>query len=228
MKYLITGAAGFVARFMIEKIFEAEPCAQIIGLDRSIKSNLYKPNGSITYIAVDLLNRSEIKNILSSYCPDYIIHLASFSSVAYSWENPVESFTNNVNISLNILEAVRLARISPKILSVGSSEQYGKVSSVNIPISEETALNPTSPYAISRVSQEQMSLVYCRNYGLNVICTRSFNHIGPFQTDRFVVPSIAKQLVKISHNNEIDNKISIGNPRIIRDFTDVRDVRNFF
>jgi len=111
-----------------------------------------------------------------------------------------------------------------RILSVGSSEEYGNYTQNMLPIKEEYPLNPVSPYGVARVSQEQLSKVYCNGFNIDIILTRSFNHIGPGQKDVFVISSLAKQLVKIKKGIEKENTIRTGDITIVRDFLDVRDV----
>jgi GDP-4-dehydro-6-deoxy-D-mannose reductase len=93
-----------------------------------------------------------------------------------------------------------------------------------IPIKETTKLNPISPYAIARVSQEMLSQCYVETYHLDIILTRSFNHIGTRQKDIFVIPSFVKQVLESIKNNQIDIILKTGDLSVIRDFLDVRDV----
>ena len=165
-----------------------------------------------------------MRNIIKSFKPDYILHLAAFSSVAYSWKYPTESFMNNSNIFLNLIDAIREVDPSCRILSVGSSEEYGNVSRTELPLKESQRVNPVSPYAVARVSQELMSKVYVKAYGMNLIMTRSFNHIGPRQDDRFVIPSFIKRIIDIKKSGRDEGEIETGDITIIRDFVDVRDV----
>ncbi len=92
----------------------------------------------------------------------------------------------------------------------------------DVPIREDHSLAPASPYAVARVAQEQLSQVYSRGYGLDIVCTRSFNHIGPGQSERFVVSSFVKQAVAVSRKQQ--KEIFVGRIDIVRDFIDVRDV----
>jgi len=124
---------------------------------------------------------------------------------------------------MNVIETVRLFGIPAKILSVGSAEQYGIVTKNDLPLTEKTCMHPANPYAVARVAQEQFAKIYVDGYDLDICCTRSFNHCGPGQSDRFVVSSIVKQLVMITQGKQ-DNGIHIGNGSIVRDFLDVRDV----
>ncbi|WP_418791095.1 GDP-mannose 4,6-dehydratase [Phosphitispora sp. TUW77] len=225
MKYLFTGISGFVGGHFVEHLLHEEKDCQIIGISKHEPefSFLEKNQADkiLTY-QISLLDQEAIEDLLFTIKPDYIIHLASYSSVAFSWEFPVESFMNNTNIFLNMVEAVRKIGISAKILSVGSSEQYGIVDPKTIPIDEGTLLNPINPYAVARVAQENLSQVYYKGYGIPVICTRSFNHVGPRQSDTFVISSFVKQAVEIKTG--LRNKLICGDTSIVRDFIDVRDV----
>ena len=166
----------------------------------------------------------ESKKSSSQFQPNYILHLASYSSVAFSWQHPVKSFQNNTNIFLNVLEAVHSVNPSIRILSVGSSEEYGELAQGQGKFSEEDTLHPVSPYAVARVSQEMLSRVYAKGYGLDIVMTRSFNHIGPGQKEIFVVASFAKRLVEMKKQNVATPKLMTGDISVIRDFVDVRDV----
>lgn len=220
-KFLITGACGFVAQYFIEYLKLNHSNAHILGLDVLDKCNFISDN--FTYKKLDLLDKERLKDVLENYRPDYIVHLASISSVSKSWQIPVESFNNNTNIFLNLVESVRQLGLGPRILSIGSSEEYGSYSEDMMPLNENYELRPNSPYAVARVSQEMLSKLYADSYGLDIVMTRSFNHIGPRQKDNFVVASFIKQLVNISENTA-NKVIKVGNVDLIRDFLDIRDV----
>jgi GDP-4-dehydro-6-deoxy-D-mannose reductase len=136
----------------------------------------------------------------------------------------VQSFQNNTNIFLNLIDAVRKLNIDTRILSVGSSEEYGDVNDNDLPLREDHILNPVSPYAVARISQEYLSRIYTDGYGMDIILTRSFNHIGPMQSSVFVVSSLAKQLVELKKSGKEIGNIVTGDVSIVRDFTDARDV----
>ena len=197
-KYLITGVAGFVGRYFVDYLQQNEQNATIIGIDVISECNM-----PIIYKQLDLNNRNTLEKLISEHKPDYIVHLASISSVGQSWQDPAYCFNNNTNIMLNILNSVKDLELKTRILSIGSSEEYGSSSEI---LREDMPLNPQNPY--------------------DVIMTRSFNHIGPRQSERFVVPSFMRQLVNISQGKE--NKMLVGNIEVARDFTDVRDVVNAY
>jgi len=122
-----------------------------------------------------------------------------------------------------VLEGV--ARIKPdcRVLVVGSSEQYGKVSPDELPIGEETPFRPLSAYATSKIAQDLLGLQYHLTHGLHVVRARPFNHIGPGQRIGFVAPDFASQIAAIEQGLQ-PPLIEVGNLAARRDFTDVRDV----
>lgn len=225
MKYLITGISGFVGGYYIEYLFKKKPDVEIIGIDANLSGFGFLEESlrkRIELCKSSLLDKSAVSDLVEKSRPDYIVNLASYSSVAYSWKNPATCFINNTNIFLNLIEAVRNAGLKARILSIGSSEEYGVVDKKDIPLTEGHRLNPANPYAVARVAQERISQVYASGYGIPIICTRSFNHIGPRQKDIFAVGSFAKQIVEGKSGRR--NKITCGNLNIVRDFIDVRDV----
>ncbi len=214
MKYLITGANGFVGRYFIEYLQKNDKNADIFGVDIT-ESCLSK----IKYKQVDLNDRFSTYKMLEEVNPDYIVHLAAMSSVAQSWQDPAKCFLNNTGVFLNLADGVRELGIKCRILSVGSSEEYGIYDE---PMRENFVLHPKSPYSVARLSQEYLSKLYVDYFKLDIVMTRSFNHIGPRQNPKFVIPSFVQQLIKISKGEQ--NEIKVGNIDVVRDFLDVRDV----
>jgi len=227
-KILITGISGFVGGHFVHHLTTHRRDLEIHGISRS------RPAWDFVNIPPQLLNGHHfhqadlndiprIKLLIEDIQPDYILHLAAQSSVAESWKTPVFSFLNNTNIFLNIIDTVRLNDNAARVLSIGSSEQYGIVSEQDLPISEDRPQSPENPYAVARVAQEQLARIYAKGYNLDICCTRSFNHCGPGQTDRFVVSAIVKQFVQVARGIQ-KPVITIGNGDIVRDFVDVHDV----
>ncbi len=225
-RYLITGFSGFVARHFAEYLESTKDSFLLKGVDVQTPCFMFDhyKNVKIDFEQVDLLSKEQVKSIIKEFQPTAILHLASFSSVALSWKEPVRSFRNNTNIFLNLIDAVRKLNMDVRILSVGSSEEYGNVNDNDLPLTEDRRLNPVSPYAVARVSQEYLSQIYIGGYGMDIVMTRSFNHIGPMQRDVFVVSSLARQLVELKRSGKKRGAIVAGDVSIIRDFTDVRDV----
>ena len=221
MKYLITGIAGFVGRHYINYLRSHKPSVKIFGIDEHQQALQNLPK-SIPTFSFSLLDRYKTEDVIKTIQPDVIIHLASQSSVQKSWEMPAETFLNNTSSFLTILESVKKHKFKTKILSVGTSEGYGVVLSTSLPLQEHHLTNPCNPYAIARVAQEQLSSLYSKAFNIPIICTRSFNHVGPYQSPTYVVSSLVKQCEEI--NLGLRTSIDCGNTAIVRDFIDVRDV----
>jgi GDP-4-dehydro-6-deoxy-D-mannose reductase len=229
MKILITGFAGFVSRHFMHLLANNNEQYQIVGLDRNIVSAdvVHHENIKCISIQTTLQNKNELLEILQKYSPDYILHLASASSVHYSWQHPSEVFINNNSVFLTLLDAVRESGKKIRILSTGTSEVYGISANENPLIKETAAINPANPYAASKASQEIMAKIYVDGFGLDIIQTRSFTHFGPFQKDSFVLAKFAKQLTLIKKKKQ-EPVLAIGNIDLIRDLTDVRDIVNAY
>src|SRR5262245_4496160 len=138
-KYLITGFSGFVGKHFLEFLELLDHHVSVLGIDVNHPDFTYShfKNVHCNFEQIDLLDKNQVDNVIYQFQPNYILHLASYSSVAFSWKNPVNSFANNTNIFLNVLEQVRNLRIKCRILSIGSSEEYGDVLESDMPLSEE-------------------------------------------------------------------------------------------
>ncbi len=226
-KYLITGFSGFVARHFLNYLYETGEDCEVLGADvnqPTLDLKSYGDRMEVTFKQVNLLEKEEFAAIVRDFQPDFVLHLAAFSSVSYSWQHPTECVLNNTNIFLNVAEAVRAMGKPCRILSVGSSEEYGNVDKSKLPLREDMQLKPVSPYAAARVSQELLSKVYVDGFGMDIVLTRSFNHFGPYQDARFVIPSFLNRIKAIADSGQKTGVIETGDTTIIRDFVDVRDV----
>ncbi|WP_394884862.1 GDP-mannose 4,6-dehydratase [Clostridium butyricum] len=216
MKALITGINGFVgkylSKYLIEKGYEVSGTVieETIQMD-DIK--IYKMN---------LLDKEEVAETIRKIKPDQVYHLAGQSAVGLSWNNPTLTIDINVNGTINLLDSIREENLDAKVLIIGSSDQYGTIKPENCPINEEHELNPSSPYAISKVAQENVAKLYVKAYGMKIIMVRAFNHIGPMQSKNFVVSDFASRIVDIEFGKQ--SIMKVGNLEAYRDFTDVRDI----
>jgi GDP-4-dehydro-6-deoxy-D-mannose reductase len=229
MKILITGFAGFVSRHFLNLLSKKEDECEIIGLDRNDIALDTKRYRSINCksIKTDLKDQAALLKILQNFSPDYILHLASASSVRYSWQHPAEVFLNNNSIFLALLDAAKEYGKPVRILSTGTSDVYGTSANAKEPLKETTAIHPPNPYAASKASQEIISKIYTDSFGLDIIQTRSFTHFGAYQKDNFVLAKFAKELTLIKEGKQ-PPVLTTGNIDVIRDLTDVRDIANAY
>lgn len=227
-RMLITGFSGFVSRHFLNYLVENNLSYEVLGVDVNppkFAMEDYAPTLAMSFEQVNLLDKEAVEDMIAIFRPDYILHLASFSSVAYSWQHPADCFMNNTSIFLNVTEALRKHDLCDcRLLSVGSSEEYGDVKKEELPLQEDMPLVPVNPYAVARVSQEMMAKVLADSFGMQIMLTRSFNHMGPFQDERFVIPSFVRRILDIAESGAKSGEIETGDTSIVRDFVDVRDV----
>lgn len=221
MQALITGAGGFVGSHL---------CAYLLAhTDWELVGAIYPqspPESSdprLRWEWADLRDPAGVYALVAKVQPDYVFHLAAQAQVSSSYEDPWETLETNIRSQLNVLEAVRRCGKDAVVLVVGSSEEYGAPRPEDLPQTEECPLRPGTPYAVSKVAQDLLGLQYYLSYGLPVVRVRPFNHTGPGQSERFVVPAFAAQVARILAGLQ-EPVVRVGNLDAVRDFTDVRDV----
>lgn len=212
---LITGATGFAGGHLIESLAGSH---RLVGWGRST------PRPEIARLiesqAVDLLDREQVRHAIANLRPATIFHLAGAPQVAESWRDTTRPLAGNVLASSHLFDAIRRAGLSCRVLVTGSAAVYAPS---DTPITEEGALAPGNPYALSKLAQEQLAMRACADDGIDVVLVRPFNHTGPHQPPAFVAPSMARQIALIE-KGDVEPVIRVGNLDARRDFTDVRDV----
>lgn len=211
MKALITGSEGFVGKYLRAEL-EAHGY-DVTGLDLA--------PGEKT-VAVNLLEAEKVDALLEEMQPEVIFHLAGQANVGLSWKKPVMTMEINLVAAVNLMEAARKHCPGCAIVLVGSSDEYGNLKEKGQLVSEETPLQPMTPYAISKIAQEQTGQAYAKAYGMKICMTRSFNHGGAGQKPGFMIPDFAQGIVK-AERGEAD-AVCVGNLSSKRDFTHVKDI----
>lgn len=205
MLALITGGSGFVGKHLADHLSD---CGDDV-LTTDISDG-----------GPDLLDQSEMDELILSTQPQVVYHLAGQADVGASWDAPVTTFRINAEGTLNVLSACRKAGVE-RVLTISSAEVYGKVPNERLPIDESLPLAPASPYAVSKAAAEMIS-TYEASRGLEVMCARSFNHFGPGQNINFVTSALALRILQAKKDGR--KTIPVGRLDTRRDFTDVRDV----
>lgn len=214
-KVLIFGIGGFVGGYLAREFLD---CGYVVyGSDKE-KTNLISEE--VKFQEGDILDPEQVNQIIEKDSPDIVVNLAAISSVGASWNIPQATISVNVVGALNIMEAARKCSVMPKVMFIGSSEEYA---ASYAPINEETPLDANNPYGISKMTQERFAQVYRERYGMKIYCVRPFNHTGIGQRDCFVLPSFCKQVADIEKAGKT-GVIKVGNLAAERDFSDVRDI----
>ena len=221
MRALITGIGGFAASHLADLLL-AETDWQIVGCDlrQSTPPHL---QAQVTCHVVDLCEPEAVQRVLDEVAPDFIFHLAAMAQVGGSWRDPWPVLKNNIRGQLNLLQALVKLKATPRVMVVGSNEEYGLVQPHELPLTEETPLRPNSPYGVSKVTQDMLGLQYHLSHQLPIVRVRPFNHIGPRQSPGFVAPDFARQIAEAEAGRR-PPRMQVGNLKARRDFTDVRDM----
>ncbi len=218
-KALVIGAAGFVGKYLIRHLADdlgMEVCAT------KLPHEYLEVEGAKVY-DLDILSKDSITELLFSVRPDEIYHLAAQSSVSLAWKNPQLTIDVNIKGAVNMMDALRELFYKPRVVVVGSGEEYGHINAGDVPVKEGTLLRPGNMYAATKACQNMIGSIYAEAYDLELVMVRAFNHIGPGQLPTFVAADFCKQVAEIEKGLR-EPVMYVGNLSAKRDFTDVRDV----
>ena len=220
-KNLITGINGFAASHLCDLLLANGE--EVVGIAKSLEGNqnIKHAEDYIQVFPCDVRIPIEIKKVLNIVRPDRIFHMASVSFVPAATHNWKLAFETNVLGTLHLFEAVKQLSLKPRILCLGSSEEYGTVDPGDMPIRETALLNPITLYGVTKASADLLTTSFCRRDGLDILQVRPFNHVGPRQHSRFVCSSFARQIAMIEAGKA--SILKVGNLEVQKDFTDVRD-----
>lgn len=224
MKVLITGITGMVGSHLAEYFLSSFSEIEVHGLVRwrSPLRNIQKILPRIRLHQGDLRDLNSLVLLLREVRPDRIHHLAAQSYVDMSFVAPADTLNSNIIGTVNLMDAVRIVGISPRIHICSSSEVYGQVLPDEVPIKESTPLRPASPYAVSKVGEDMIAFQYGLSYRLDLVRTRMFTHTGPRRGDVFAESSFARQIAEIELNRQ-NGPVQVGNLDSVRTLADVRD-----
>ncbi len=221
MRNLITGINGFAASHLTNLLLENGE--EVFGVGRNLENNqkARSLSGKIKTFSCDMRDSTQLEKVIAEIGPKRIYHMASVSNPSEAAKDFKTAFETNALGTLNLFEAVKLNKISPRIISVGSSQEYGFVRQEEMPISEEAAVKPVSPYGISKAYASMLAQLFFFRDKLDILHVRPFNHTGPGQAEKYVCSEFAKKIAE--EELKEDPRIEVGDLRIERDFTDVRD-----
>jgi len=219
---LVTGANGFVGGHFLQ-ILQAEHAGKynIIATYLGEIPESHKISG-IDWVMLDISNKSEVYSAIQKSKPDFVLHLAAVSHVPTASAAIEQTWQINVMGSLYLFEAIKEYAPECGIIFVSSSEVYGESFKDKPELDETACLSPMNSYASSKAAIDLLSAQLAHD-GQRIIRVRPFNHVGPGQTENFVVPAFASQIARIEAGQQ-EEVIRVGNLSAIRDFLDVRDV----
>ena len=204
MRVFVTGARGFVGGHLVPRLLEEG--FEVTATDRDL----------------DVCDRADVEAALKRARPEAIVHLAAQSSVAASAVDPDQTHRINYGGALSVLEGALRCSSRPRILLIGSADQYGSAAPGSPPFTEDSPLAPASAYARSKTEAERLGTSFV-DAGLEVVRIRAFSHSGPGQSDAFALSSFARQIAEIEAGQR-EPMLRVGNLDSVRDYLDVDDV----
>lgn len=211
-RVMILGSNGFTG-YYIQQFIELEQLKKnfdFLGVDsnRTIQSG-------ISSIILDLNDFKKLEELICSYNPHYIVNfVGTFNSRVFEELVQINSYPIK-----NISEIIIRHNIGvKKIVTIGSAAEYGKP--ITLPVTEDSVLNPSNLYGLSKVIQSDIANYYYHNYGVPIIIARTFNIIGKNLSSNLSLGSFAQQINAIEKNGEI----AVGNIDVVRDFTSITEV----
>jgi len=215
---LLTGGTGFVGGHLSAAFSARFPDAELVLLVRPGET---PPRRGSKFVAAELTDEASIRAVIEEVRPDLVLHLAAQASVDQAMGGAEQTWRVNFCGTMWLASAVARYCSQSTFLFVSSAEVYG-ANFRNEPVAEETPLLPLNPYARSKAAAETM-LADVLPRSARLIVTRSFNHTGAGQDERFALPAFAAQIARIE-TREQEPCLSVGNLSAERDFMDVEDV----
>lgn len=214
MNILVTGGLGYVGSHLCDRLFENN---NIVILDNfSNNINSVRKQKNVEIVNGDICDKKIVDDILGDI--DIIVHTAAQTSVAKSIENIIYDVDNNINGTINLLDAVRRSDVE-RFIYISSAAVYGIPK--YLPLDERHTTNPIYPYGLSKLTGERYSLLYHKFYGLHTVCLRPFNIFGPGQMKNSYSGIITKFIENVKNDNDL---IIFGDGNQTRDFVYINDV----
>lgn len=216
-RILVTGASGFVGPWLMERLASDLPAgSEVLAVGQPTQ-------GASLAVDLDITQGDEVEALVARFRPTCVIHLAGISSVEQARCESRRTWEVNVFGTLNLAEAVLRHAPEARFVFASSSEVYGaSFNDAGGTIDEAGLLQPRNAYAMTKAAAD-LALGQMAEAGLRAVRLRLFNHTGPGQSTRFVVPAFAAQIADAERGRRPPT-LKVGNLEARRDFLDVRDV----
>ena len=223
-RVLITGGGGFVGQWLGRAMLRDGWSVFSGTTTRAPRKALLteQEHRAICWTPLDVLSDESIRRAIDTSSPDRVVHLAGIAFAPEANAAPVRAFEINALGAMRLVSALLPAIPSGvRVLVIGSAEEYGAQDASAYPISETALLRPLTPYAVAKAAQELISLQAFRGSGLQVVCTRSFNHSGVGHGDSYLLPTLVRRVRELG---KAGGTLRIGNGTVVRDYLHVMDV----
>jgi len=219
MKILVTGASGFIGRYL-----SSYACArghEVVGtyLSAPELSSRIPTDRKIRWLPLDLRDGDAIRRLVEEVRPEAVFHLGAQAYAKRAWADPIDTFATNVAGTIHLYEALRQHPPARGVLLAASAAAYGIAP--RLPISEEAPLWATNPYGVSKACQEAVSFQYAKNFGLRIVRARLFGTTGPGKAGD-ALNDFAQQVARLERGGR-PAELRVGNLSPKRDVSDVRD-----
>jgi GDP-4-dehydro-6-deoxy-D-mannose reductase len=226
---LVTGGDGFVGQHLLPDLLGRSHVVtgSVLALPPKRVTITPGQTEAVDWKVADVTDAASLYRLVAAVQPDVVFHLAGFSSAVKARVEPEEALRVNAGGTINLLEALLSVRddfpdLDPRIVVMSSGATYGGAAVGDCGLEESAALQPTSPYSVSKACQELVADSYRRSRGMRIVVARVFNLVGPGQREEFVVPSFCGQVAEIAAGRA-QPVLKVGNLEVERDFLDVRD-----
>ena len=220
VRILITGASGFIGRYLTAHL-EGQG-HEVVGTYLTQEELLVRdvPKKGVRWVHLNMQNPQEIDSVLRESRADAVFHLAAQAYAKKAWSDPLDTFRTNVLGTISLYEALRRTPAREGTLITASAAAYGVAK--ELPIREDSPLNPTNPYGVSKACQDMLSLQYSLNFDLRIVRARLFGTTGPGKTGD-ALNDFAQQVARLERAGA-PGTLKVGNLSTRRDIADIRDV----
>lgn len=223
MRYLVTGADGFIGSHLTEELVRNGHKVKAFGFYNSFNSNGWLDSlpkeilQNVEIFSGDIRDPNGVREAMKGI--DEVFHLAALIAIPFSYHSPDSYVDTNIKGTLNVLQAARDSEVS-RLLITSTSEVYGTAQYV--PIDEKHPFQGQSPYSATKIGADRLAESFQRSFNMPITIVRPFNTYGPRQSARAVIPTIITQLLA---GKEV---IELGSLTPTRDFNYVKDTVNGF
>jgi len=240
-RVLVTGAQGFLGRYLVVHLLASDPQTEVLGVgrsvlmpdtfthavscgDRTIRAPLLghlktDDRDRYRYLPLNIQQKTEIRETLHTFRPNVIVHLAS-SLRGCSADEYLQTIMGG---TVALIEAIAESGLNIEKLVMGSTGGvYGAPADEELPLKETSSCNPVDFYGVSKLAAEHASRVLCKQYGIPMVVARIFNLVGAGQQEIHICGRLATQIAAII-SGALPPLIRVGSLAATRDFIDVRD-----